>query len=1126
MPTAEQQRAKLVELLQQLFQLDQPDLDFGFYRIMHAKAAHVTAFLESDLLKIVEQTFGQANAERIVALQRAYDDAVSQARQYGAADPEQTEPVKKARAALEAARDTSRAEGEVYDHLYRFFERYYEGGDFLSRRYYARETAGKAAAYAAPYDGSEVYLHWANRDQYYIKTSEYFTNFSFDAAKAPEVQAAAATLLSAGSPSSLRVHLRIVAATEGEHGNVKASEATKRYFILHAPDPIGFESSELVCRFEYRPDPEKTGQDAKWQATRNEQAVAGILEALAKLKDAPAREYLAALKTLAPTDKQKDRPLLARYVNRYTARNTTDYFIHKDLRSFLKRELDFYIKNEVMRLDDIESAEAPAVESYLEQVRCLRRIAGQIIDFLAQLEEFQKKLWLKKKFVVETRWCVSIGRVLAIDDATVRDALLDAIVGCEAQWEEWESLHHLGELQQSAEDAGGLFDAGLRLPSIEFLKAHPSLMIDARYFDAELLSRLLANIAQLGEQIDVTLLHSENYQAIRFIEPCYRRELMCIYVDPPYNTGDSQILYRNEYLRSSWLTLMASRLEASLHLLTGDFVFFIAIDDFEMVDLSKLVDSAFPRLQREMIIVNHHPQGGKATALAHTHEYMLACIPTESTRTLVGRTDSDEIEERPFKRSGTAVSNFRRGRPNSFYAILVEPRTRAVVGLEPPPVGQDYPKALTPEGLIRIYPIGTNGDERVWRRSYESCLDLVRQGKLTCSEALTVYQVLEAHERTTALFSNWVDSRYNAGTFGANLLRDILGLPNAFPYPKSVHTVGDALFSLGSDEELDVLDFFAGSGTTGHAVINLNREDGGQRKFILVEMGDYFDTVLLPRLKKVTFTPEWKAGRPKRLPTPEEIERGPRIFKVLRLESYEDALNNLELKDDPDRLRLLEQNPGLRADYMLHYMLDVETRGSASLLNINAFHDPTAYKLKVKKPGSDEYEWKHVDLLETFNYLLGLRVEHVAAPQTFAVEFERETDPDLPKGQLGRLRIRGRLRPAAESAGGKWWFRQVEGWLPRNAATLNDGQREKVLVVWRKLAATIAKGPEGLEQDNAVLDEWFRKHQINPRESYDYDVIYVNGSNNLPNLRLENETWRVRLIEEDFHRLMWEMEEA
>ena len=152
-------------------------------------------------------------------------------------------------------------------------------------------------------------------------------------------------------------------------------------------------------------------------------------------------------------------------------------------------------------------------------------------------------------------------------------------------------------------------------------------------------------------------------------------------------------------------------------------------------------------------------------------------------------------------------------------------------------------------------------------------------------------------------------------------------------------------FTVGLESLL--LDYFAGSGTTGHAVINLNREDGGRRKFILVEMGDYFDTVLLPRLKKVTFTPEWKDGKPKRLATPEEAERSPRIMKVLRLESYEDTLNNLELRRTEAQQSLLDLPAAqgtdkLREQYVLRYMLDVEARGSQSLLNIAAFTDPTA----------------------------------------------------------------------------------------------------------------------------------------------------------------------------------------
>ena len=120
-----------------------------------------------------------------------------------------------------------------------------------------------------------------------------------------------------------------------------------------------------------------------------EKAEAAILKAL---KQQNAKPFINGLSYPAPTDKQKERTLLGKYLMRYTARNTMDYFIHKDLGGFLKRELDFYIKNEIMRLDDIENADAPQVEQWLGKVKALRTIARQIILFLTQVEEFQKKL--------------------------------------------------------------------------------------------------------------------------------------------------------------------------------------------------------------------------------------------------------------------------------------------------------------------------------------------------------------------------------------------------------------------------------------------------------------------------------------------------------------------------------------------------------------------------------------------------------------------------------------------------------------------------------------------------------------------------------------------------------------
>jgi adenine-specific DNA-methyltransferase len=194
-----------------------------------------------------------------------------------------------------------------------------------------------------------------------------------------------------------------------------------------------------------------------------------------------------------------------------------------------------------------------------------------------------------------------------------------------------------------------------------------------------------------------------------------------------------------------------------------------------------------------------------------------------------------------------------------------------------------------------------------------------------------------------------------------------LGLDFTYNHPVSLYvTLLDAGLRRESRDSL-VLDYFAGSGTTGHAVINLNREDGGRRRFILVEMADYFDTVLLPRIKKVTFSPEWKDGKLKRLATQEEAERSPRIIKVIRLESYEDALNNIEFDDASGQQAMQFE------DYLLKYMLKWETRKSGTLLNVEQLTRPFDYKLHIHRDG--ETRTQAVDLPETFSYLLGLHVQ-------------------------------------------------------------------------------------------------------------------------------------------------------
>lgn len=248
------------------------------------------------------------------------------------------------------------------------------------------------------------------------------------------------------------------------------------------------------------------------------------------------------------------------------------------------------------------------------------------------------------------------------------------------------------------------------------------------------------------------------------------------------------------------------------------------------------------------------------------------------------------------------------------------------------------------------------------------------------------------------------------------------------------------------------LDFFAGSGTTAHAVIDLNRQDGGKRKYILVEMGDHFDTVLMPRVKKVVYAPDWKDGKP--VSTDKGISH---CFKYMTLESYEDTLNNLKL-EKPGELGILQN------EYMLNYMLEIESR--KSLLGLDKFAHPFDYTLDLAVDSSGATKPQKVDMVETFNYLIGLRVQLI--------------DRNVGKGYV-----------------------IVHGELPSG---------EDALVLWRDLGKV----------DNAELKKILDKQGIHPREKG--FVLYVNGDHNLPNTvkeEGEEKTIKIRSIEADFNRLMF-----
>jgi len=923
---------------------------------------------------------------------------------------------------------------------------------------------------------------------------------------------------------------------------------------LESPSPLAGEGrgegEELVIRFEYRPatltdwpDDTRAGK-SKPPAQKDLTALA--VKRVLGLLPSPTGRGAGSEGELAPWIAELGQPhvmaggetadytRLEAHLKRYTARNTFDYFIHKDLGTFLRRELDFYIKNEVMHLDDVENETAPRVEQYLSKIKVIRKIAAKIIDFLAQLEDFQKKLWLKKKFVVETQYCITVG--------CIPEAFYVDIAANEAQWEEWEGLYSFQCSVFSVQD-GGLFTENCKPKTEHFLKTHPTLVVDTRHFAADFTARLLEAIGDIDEQTDGVLFHSENFQALAMMQRRLRDGVDSLYIDPPYNTDASAINYKNGYRNSSWLALVDERLQKTLPLLHSDAVLCVTIDDIEVHNLRALADSTLPQYDVLGVVpIKNNPAGRTGTVgFSVCHEYALFFgLPDEAR---IGRLEHSEAQKARYKESDDISAfewtNFRKhggqntyriARPRQFYPIYVEGESIRIPAMEWDNASRTWKVLEAPTALeVTLLPVDENGRERIWDFVAETAREHIPHLRVRKDSRgqTAVYRKWRLNDEGLLPQTWWDKSEYSAAEYGTNLLAHLFGEAHRFAFPKSVHAVVDCLKVAGLRRKTEgaALDYFAGSGTTGHAVINLNREDGGRRKFILVEMGDYFDTVLVPRIKKVTFTPEWKDGKPKRLATPEEAGRSPRIVKVVRLESYEDALNNLETRRTDKQQLLLDAAEaqgadGFREQYILRYMLDVETRGSQSLLNVQAFTDPTAYKLKVKRPGSDESREVNVDLLETFNWLIGLTVRHIAAPQSFTAAFERDSEK--------RLRLKGRLRSVQGSVfsvqenqeeGQRkteslktencFWFRTVTGTTP-------DGRR--TLIIWR----TLTGEPE---QDNLVLDEWFTRQGYSAKDS-EFDLIYVNGGNNLENLKTPDDLWKVRLIEEDFHRLMFEAEGA
>lgn len=1036
---------ELVAKLREIFQIDRPELDFGIYRILNARASEINDYLQNRLAEKVQAALSSGNEAQREQVARELKEKEAQYQADGI-NPETVPKVKELRQKLaQYGAGASEHENTVFSHLLAFFSRYYSEGDFISQRRYKGDT------YAIPYAGEEVMLHWANKDQYYTKSGENFSNYSF---KLPEEN---------GKPGRT-VHFRLAAADTAKD-NRKDNDKERRFALLAAktvtrvdengdeyeeeqlpieviPEVVSetekdddgkakiIKPAELIIRFEYAAQPKGTKQEA---------LVTKAVEAV--LADAAVKTRWLALGSRAPTEKSPQRTLLEKHLSDYTTKNTADYFIHKDLGGFLRRELDFYIKNEVMHLDDIQDAGAFAdIEKSLRMIQCLRSIALELVEFLEQLENFQKKLWLKKKFVVSSEYCITLDRV--------PELMYPAITANPSQWAQW---HDLGLRETAA--AGAIDD----------LKANPYMMVDTALFDARFRGELLKRVPDIDGGLDGLLVHGDNFQALSLLSRKIGASVDFIYIDPPYNATTSEIAYKNGFKHSSWVTLMENRLSRALPLMRDKAPICVAIDENEREHLAMLMKGLLPDGELTQISVVHNPRGIQGNGFSVTNESAIFFRPSGK---VLGKRSLDDSKSKPLMKTGSESE--RHTAKNCFYPIYL--KDGMVVGFGSVPEDTFHPDgACTKEadGALAVWPISsTDGLERKWRYARQSIEAVAENLEVkTGRNGLPSINLAKDRESYRTV---WSDAEFNAAEYGSTLLKNIA--PNSgFSFPKSIYTVRHSIVAANCPRDGVILDFFAGSGTTAHAAISLNRDDGISLKYVMVEQGDYFDSVLVPRIKKIVYAPGWSEGKPT------SHESGiSHAFKVLKIEGYEDTLNNLKLRRAAGQEELFARIPErANDDYLLNYMLDIESRGS--LLSVQDFKKPFDYTLNIAVDSSGAYESRKIDLVDTFNYLIGLRVKH------FDAQPER-----------GFVTVTGKL-PSGESC----------------------------LVLWRDCDVL----------DYEAVSKLCDKLAINPADN-EFDVVYINGDHNIPTVLTQTaeeggatRVLKLRQIEPEFLERMFSVED-
>ncbi|MEW6408576.1 MAG: site-specific DNA-methyltransferase [Nitrospirota bacterium] len=941
---------KFQSLLREIFQFEVSDLDFGIYRILNYKRERIEQFINEDLKNKVEIAFAKHKDERLLNINQTFEETkqkVIQMLGQNAFTPTgelkeefKDTPVGRDYLLIKAQKDEIVLIDEirlrVFNDLYNFFSRFYEEGDFVPQYRYSI----KGHKYAIPSNGEEVKLYWANNEQYYTKTGLLFRDYTFYA----------------DVSKSFKITFRTVSAKE-ELGSNKATK--ERFFILDDEMPVAFvchshesgnpvdsslwipasagmtekkkgmttkgvfsDENTLIIRFQYRELTDKEvkhygvegGSNTSKQEKINSKNYEEILK---RIKDATLKTLLGKEYKPVPSKSEgTEKPTLLYQLSRFTAKNTKDYFIHKNLRRFLSEQMDYFIKAEVLSIETLEKERF--LDKHITRAKVVKEIGADIIDFLAQIEDFQKRLWEKKKFVLKTEYVITTDRV--------PEEFHNEILKNKKQLKEWKELGFIEHVIPAPYQVRGKTPAGIQ---------NKKLPIDTKYFSQEFKEKLLEMLtdnADLDELLDGLLIKSENYQALNLLLRKYKEKVQTIYIDPPFNKEqDADYLYNVKYKDSTWISILENRLRLARNLMSDRGSIFVRCDYNGNWLVRPLMNEIFEEgnFRNEIIVNKSIRMKTEGRTFPSWHDSILLYSKNNDVVYFHHITEDREKEEwRSIDMEGEKWDIIPHNMLKLFSPKNVKydedgnavSRARILLSKEIlPRKGRRYP----PQEIIN---------------------ELEKQGKIRFSKTGNP-QMLKPQD--IFLTDDWT------GFYGYSFNWN-------FPTENSEILLKRVIESTSNEGDL-VMDFFLGSGTTTAVAHKLGR------KWLGIEMGEHFYTVVLPRMKKVLAYD--KSGISKEV---KKDYKGGGFFKYQILEQYEDTLDNIELTpNEQAELKFGE-------DYLLKYFLDYETRGNTCLLNIEKLN-PFSYKLRVNPEEIGEPQEMLVDIPETFNYLLGVKVKKIKA---------------------------------------------------------------------------------------------------------------------------------------------------